>query len=143
MRIELHFLDAPYLKYVISLCHSIKHRTAIFFLFNKNALADVAFLLLTPVSIAPCIPCKRLINILLHVFSFFRNPFDISRKSLLDQISRMRNNFLRSSLNSESLIDLGECTLLMAFQKFCIFGKYETLYNALSSLENGTIQFDF
>ncbi|KAK3769954.1 hypothetical protein RRG08_048164 [Elysia crispata] len=38
----------------------------------------------------------------------YRNPFDISRKSLLDQISRMRNNFLRTSLNSESLIDLDE-----------------------------------
>ncbi|GFS17945.1 DEAD/H (Asp-Glu-Ala-Asp/His) box polypeptide 26 (DDX26), mRNA protein [Elysia marginata] len=38
----------------------------------------------------------------------YRNPFDISRKCLLDQISRMRNNFLRTSLNSESLIDLDE-----------------------------------
>lgn len=38
----------------------------------------------------------------------YRNPFDISRKSLLDQISRMRNNFLRTSSNSESLIDLDE-----------------------------------
>ncbi|GFN89087.1 Dead/h (asp-glu-ala-asp/his) box polypeptide 26 (ddx26), mRNA protein [Plakobranchus ocellatus] len=38
----------------------------------------------------------------------YRNPYDISRKSLLDQISRMRNNFLRTSSNSESLIDLDE-----------------------------------
>uniref|UniRef100_A0A2C9KTV0 Uncharacterized protein n=1 Tax=Biomphalaria glabrata TaxID=6526 RepID=A0A2C9KTV0_BIOGL len=38
----------------------------------------------------------------------FRNPYDIPRKSLIDQISRMRNNFLRTSINSESLIDLDE-----------------------------------
>ncbi|CAG5127720.1 unnamed protein product [Candidula unifasciata] len=39
---------------------------------------------------------------------FYRNPYDIPRKSLIDQISRMRNNFLRTSINSESLIDLDE-----------------------------------
>ncbi|RUS76673.1 hypothetical protein EGW08_015563, partial [Elysia chlorotica] len=38
----------------------------------------------------------------------YRNPFDISRKGLLDQISRMRNNFLRTSSTSESLIDLDD-----------------------------------
>ncbi|KAH9514600.1 Integrator complex subunit 6 [Bulinus truncatus] len=39
---------------------------------------------------------------------FYRNPYDIPRKSIIDQISRMRNNFLRTSINSESLIDLDE-----------------------------------
>ncbi|CAL1547176.1 unnamed protein product [Lymnaea stagnalis] len=39
---------------------------------------------------------------------FYRNPYDIPRKSLIDQISRMKNNFLRTSINSESLIDLDE-----------------------------------
>uniref|UniRef100_A0A0B7AHQ3 Integrator complex subunit 6-like beta-barrel domain-containing protein n=1 Tax=Arion vulgaris TaxID=1028688 RepID=A0A0B7AHQ3_9EUPU len=39
---------------------------------------------------------------------FYRNPYDIPRKSLIDQISRMRNNFLRTSINSECLIDLDD-----------------------------------
>jgi len=38
----------------------------------------------------------------------YRNPYDIPRKSLIDQISRMRNNFLRTSANSDSLVDVDE-----------------------------------
>ncbi|XP_005100225.1 integrator complex subunit 6 [Aplysia californica] len=38
----------------------------------------------------------------------YRNPYDIPRKCLIDQISRMRNNFLRTSVNSDSLVDLDE-----------------------------------
>ncbi|CAI9726681.1 Hypothetical predicted protein [Octopus vulgaris] len=36
---------------------------------------------------------------------YFRNPFDIPRKNLLDQISRMRTNFLQVSPQNSKLID--------------------------------------
>ena len=35
----------------------------------------------------------------------FRNPFDISRKGVLDQIVRMRANYLQPSLNQTKLVD--------------------------------------
>ena len=37
----------------------------------------------------------------------YRNPFDISRLSLLEQVSRMRTNFLHSSANTPHLIEEG------------------------------------
>ncbi|GAB1600442.1 integrator complex subunit 6-like [Argonauta hians] len=36
---------------------------------------------------------------------YYRNPFDIPRKNLLDQISRMRTNFLQVSPSNSKLID--------------------------------------
>lgn len=47
-------------------------------------------------------------NDIVSGFLYFRNPYDIPRKSLIDQISRMRNNFFRTSMNSESLMELGK-----------------------------------
>lgn len=37
----------------------------------------------------------------------YRNPFDIPRPTLLDQVFRMRSNFLQSALNRTKLIDDG------------------------------------
>ena len=38
----------------------------------------------------------------------YRNPFDISSKNLLDQIARMRANFLQPTLKHTQLIDDGK-----------------------------------
>lgn len=38
----------------------------------------------------------------------FRNPYDIPRKNLLDQIARMRTNFLQTSFSSTKLLDTDE-----------------------------------
>lgn len=41
-------------------------------------------------------------------FVLFRNPYDIPRKSLLDQIARMKTNFLQTSFtNKTKLSDTG------------------------------------
>ncbi|KAK3094412.1 hypothetical protein FSP39_001482 [Pinctada imbricata] len=36
---------------------------------------------------------------------YFRNPYDVPRKSLLDQIARMRTNFLQKNLHRTKLVD--------------------------------------
>lgn len=38
----------------------------------------------------------------------FRNPYDIPRNNLLDQIARMRTNYLQKSYSSTKLVDEGE-----------------------------------
>ena len=40
----------------------------------------------------------------------FRNPYDIPRKNLIDQIARMRSNFLQKSFHRTKLVDDGELT---------------------------------
>jgi len=47
-------------------------------------------------------------NVLLFIsFFFFRNPYDIPRSNLLDQIARMRTNYLQKSYNITKLVDEG------------------------------------
>ncbi|ESO86410.1 hypothetical protein LOTGIDRAFT_179396 [Lottia gigantea] len=36
---------------------------------------------------------------------YYRNPYDIPRKNLLDQVKRMRTNFLQTSYNNTKLVD--------------------------------------
>ena len=38
----------------------------------------------------------------------YRNPFDVPRSALLDQLARMRSNFLRGPLARNRLLDDGE-----------------------------------
>lgn len=42
----------------------------------------------------------------------YRNAYDIPRNNILDQLARMRSNFLQCSLNHTRLQDEGEIALL-------------------------------
>ena len=41
----------------------------------------------------------------------FRNPYDISRTGLLDQLARMRTNFLHATPTTPNLVEDGVCVL--------------------------------
>lgn len=44
-----------------------------------------------------------------------RNPFDIPRRNLLDQVVRMRANFLQPAFKHSKLLDEGKCVYFMSF----------------------------
>lgn len=44
----------------------------------------------------------------------YRNPFDIPRRYLLDQVFRMRSNFLQKNLTHTKLLDDGICIIFLA-----------------------------
>lgn len=46
-----------------------------------------------------------------------RNPFDISRRNLLDQVVRMRANFLQPSFKHTKLLDEGTLCEIVFFPK--------------------------
>lgn len=50
-----------------------------------------------------------------------RNPFDIPRSALLDQVARMRANFLQPSLAHTKLQDEGKFGLLLSISRLIIF----------------------
>ena len=43
----------------------------------------------------------------------FRNPYDISRAGLLDQLARMRTNFLHATPTTPNLVEDGVCALYL------------------------------
>ena len=52
---------------------------------------------------------------------FLRNAFDISRDNLLDQITRMRSNLLRTSHSAQLFADQGARYLFYCVLSVCVY----------------------
>ena len=52
----------------------------------------------------------------------FRNPYDISRTGLLDQLARMRTNFLHATPTTPNLVEDGVCVCVCVC--VCVWLKY-------------------